>query len=192
MYRSDKIDPVVEQRRTLFRNSKRRTSIAIYGSFSGSRKEDLCSLRDHLRSPAIGYNARISEDLDPDPQGVTKKAPGKNRELSLKLINESDIHIFVMPLRKENESDNIIQSVSMELERLNTLIEYGHKRNQHIIIFLEEGLMDQERWGLGGVCSDLIEINEDVWDIGFYEKIEDTLKPANRFCERCLEYRGGY
>jgi hypothetical protein len=54
--------------------------------------------------------------------------PDNDRKLSEQLILDSDIHIFVLPLKQKDEPANLIQSVSMEIERLYTLSEYGQNQ----------------------------------------------------------------
>ncbi|MCK9276587.1 MAG: hypothetical protein M0P22_00680 [Methanoculleus sp.] len=126
---------------------KEQTPIAIYGSFYRERKQDLLLLRDYLRDPSLGYSARISEDLDTVTPG--QRSPVRDREASELLIRKSDIHIFVMPRRREGEPDTLLQSVSMELERLNTLIECGAKRDQQVAVFSSAGLWRPPGGALG-------------------------------------------
>lgn len=172
---------LLKARHDEFELLKRRTPIAIYGSFYRDRRGDLVRLRDYLRGQ--GYAARISEDLD---DGTGSEIPSiRDRELSERLIDESTAHIFVMPRRRPKESDTLIQSVSMELERLCTLIECGAKQRQPIAVFFEEGLMDRERWGFGGVCRGLL-ARQTTWTVGEFEHIEDIFAEARSFCMQAL------
>lgn len=166
---------------------KEQAPIAIYGSFSRERKQDLLLLRDYLRDPPLGYNARISEDLDTAPPG--KRSPVRDREASELLIRESDIHIFVMPRRRRDEPDTLLQSVSMELERLNTLIECGVKRDQQVAVFFERGLMETAGWGFGSVCRGLLERQDEVWTIGEFRKTQDIFPDARSFCWQAVSVR---
>jgi len=174
----------IASRLTAFESLKRDTPVAIYGSFFRSRKDDLITLRGYLRSPPLRYNARISEDLDDNPR------PGRrsvwDRTLSERLIDESDLHIFIMPRRREGEPDTMIQSVSMELERLNTLIECGIKQDQAIAVFFEQGLMDLAGWGFGSVCRGLLENQTGIWTIGQFRCIEDIFAEARSFCWQAI------
>ncbi|WP_342678809.1 hypothetical protein [Methanofollis sp. UBA420] len=179
---------IINARLARLESLKAQTPIGIYGSFYNNRKEDLIRLRDSLRK--LGYNARISEDLDDGSGnigGISKSV--WDRELSERLINESDAHIFVVPRRREGESDTLIQSVSMELERLNTLIECGTKKNQQIAVFYELGLMDLKEWGVGAVFRGLIDRSQS-WTVGEFERINDLLPQARSFCFDAL-YRLG-
>lgn len=170
----------IADRVLLHRHFKENTNIAIYGSFQQSRKEDLLALRDYLR--ANGYlNTRISGDycdrLDPG----TEDGPIKDIQLSDLLMDESSIHIFVFV--KENSDEHyLIQSISMEFQRLSTLIQQGVKEDQPVAIYVEEGL---EKIA-GGVFKGRIAQNEHDWDIEFFKTIEQIYKPARRFCERSL------
>lgn len=171
---------IINTRLERFRSLKAQTPIGIYGSFYEDRKKDLIRLRDNLQGH--GYNARISEDLDGGSGGIGGiKQSVWDRELSERLINESDVHIFVVPRRREGESDTLIQSVSMELERLNTLVECGNKKNQQIAVYYESGLMDLKKWGVGAVFRGLID-RPQSWTVGEFERIDDILPQARSFC----------
>ncbi|MDO9324306.1 MAG: hypothetical protein Q7T80_05030, partial [Methanoregula sp.] len=117
---SEEASHCYSERRKQFDRYKRDTPIGIFGSFYKSRKPDLISLKEFLLN--AGYYPRISEDLD-TRKGKDRKSkdPVVDRELSERLIAESDIHLFVLVRERMNEPYNLIQSVSMELERLHTL-----------------------------------------------------------------------
>lgn len=166
---------------------KEQTPIAIYGSFYRERKQELHLLRNYLRDPPLGYHARISEDLDTAPPG--QRSSVRDRETSELLIRESDIHIFVMPRRRGGEPDTLLQSVSMELERLNTLIECGIKRDQQVAVFFEQGLMETAGWGFGAVCRGLLERQDEIWAIGEFGKIQDIFPEARSFCWQAVSVR---
>ena len=118
---------------------KKTTKIGIFGSFYETRKSDLTSLKQFLISN--GYNARISEDLDTRKEKDRKKKdPVYDRKLSEGLINDSDIHIFVLVRETKDDPSNLIQSVSMEIERLVTLEECREKSARYCAVYLENGL----------------------------------------------------
>lgn len=170
----------IADRVQLYRYLKKNVNVAIYGSFQQSRKKDLLALRDYLR--ANGYlNTKISEDycdrLDPG----TEDGPIKDAKLSDLLMDESSIHIFVFV--KENLDEHyLIQSVSMEFQRLSTLIQHGIKEDQPAAIYIEEGLEEIA----GGVFKGRVAQNEHEWDIEFFNNIEQIYKPVRRFCERSI------
>lgn len=170
----------IANRVQLHRYFKGNINIAIYGSFQQSRKGDLLALRDYLR--ANGYlNTRISEDYCDKLDPGTEDGSIKDIKLSDLLMDESSIHIFVFV--KENPNEHyLIQSVSMEFQRLSTLIQHGIKEDQPVAIYIEEGL---EKIA-GGVFKGRIAQNEHGWDIEFFKTIEQIYKPARRFCERSL------
>ena len=65
---------------------------------------------------------------------------------------ESDIHIFVLPRERGDEPSNLIQSVSMEIERLHTLSESGRKSERYVAVYAENDLLGK----MGGVCEGLL------------------------------------
>lgn len=171
-----------EEQLGLFRDIKKSVSIGIFGSFYGDRKEDLKKLRDFLHKH--GYlGAKISEDLDKRPDDKRNKDdPIRNRELSKKLILESDIHIFVIVRRHGDEPDNLILSVAMELERMSVLDEFRIKICPYIAVYSEQGLVEMT----GSVFKGLIHEKIDDWDIEEFEKIEEIFKPCRAFCQKCI------
>jgi hypothetical protein len=169
------------QRSKQLETLKRRTKIGIFGSFSGSRKAGLLALIKFLQKN--GYNARISEDLDTRPEHERKKKdPVCDRKLSEKLIRESDIHIFVLPLEHEGEPSNLAQSVSMEIERLHTLSECGKKTEKYVAVYAEAGLIGT----MGSVCEGLVLSKKDDWTIEEYNEIQGIFKSARQFCMNCI------
>ena len=170
----------IADRVQLYRHFKENTNVAIYGSFQQSRKEDLLALRDYLRANDY-LNTKISEDycdrLDPGMED----GPIRDIKLSDLLMDESSIHIFVFV--KENQNEHyLIQSVSMEFQRLSTLIQHGIKEDQPAAVYIEKGL---EKIA-GGVFKGRVAQNEHEWDIEFFKNIEQIYKPARRFCERSV------
>jgi hypothetical protein len=176
----------IADRVLLHRHFKEDTNIAIYGSFQQSRKRDLLALRDYLR--ANGYlNTRISEDYSDRQDPGIEGGPIRDVNLSDLMMDESSIHIFVFV--KENQNEHyLIQSVSMEFQRLSTLIQHGIKEDQPAAIYIEDGL---EKIA-GGVFKGRIAQNKHGWDIGFFKNIEQIYKPARRFCERSLADLHGF
>lgn len=170
----------ISDRVQLYRYLKEHTDIAIYGSFQQSRKRDLLALRDYLR--ANGYlTTRISENYSDRLDPGTRDGPIKDVNLSDLLMDESSIHIFVFAKEYQDEH-YLIQSVSMEFQRLSTLMQHGIKEDQPTAVYIEEGLEEIA----GGVFKGRIAQNEHEWDIEFFKDIEQIYKPARRFCERSL------
>ncbi len=107
------------ERKKQFDRLKKETPVGIFGSFYGSRKRDLLSLKEFLL--LAGYNARISEDLDRRTDADREiEDPVLDRKLSDELIASSDIHLFILVRQRDENPANLIQSVSMELEHLHT------------------------------------------------------------------------
>jgi len=170
------------ERKTQFDRLKKEISVGIFGSFYGSRKRDLLSLKKFLL--LAGYNARISEDLDTRTGTVRGKPdPVRDRIVSDELITKSDIHLFILVRAKEGEPDNLIQSVSMEIEHLHTLGECGQKSEKYVAVYAETGLLGT----MGGVCEGLLAIKEDDWVVGEFEDIQDIFRPARQFCLNCIQ-----
>jgi hypothetical protein len=168
---------------------KRELPIGIYGSFYRERKNDLLRLKDAVRQ--YGYhNACISEDLDDRPQEARDPPdPIYDRHLSVQLIDRSVAHIFVLAMPGDSEPANLIQSVSMELERLTALMDHGIKDHQEVMLLVQKGLMDCIAGSAGNVCKGLIAEKEYEWDIEYYTQIDTTFKPTINFCYRCIEER---
>jgi hypothetical protein len=170
------------QRNTQLENCKKRTKIGIFGSFHGPRKAALHALKKFLNDN--GYNAQISEDLDKRPEKDKKKIdPIYDRKLSEKLLEESDIHIFVLAREHEDEPSNLIQSVSMEMERLHTLSESGRKSEKYVVVFAETGLIGT----MGGVCEGLLLEKKGDWPVGEFDEIQDTFKPSRQVCMNFIQ-----
>lgn len=170
------------QRAKQLENCKNQTKIGIFGSFYGDRKAALLALKKYLNEN--GYNAHISEDLDKRPEKERKKRDNAyDRKMSEKLIRESDIHIFVLPCEKEDEPSGLIQSVSMEIERLHTLSECGQKSEKYVAVYTETGLMGT----MGGVCEGLLASKKGDWPIEEFDDIQEIFKPARQFCLNCIQ-----
>lgn len=169
------------ERRKQFDRYKRNTPIGIFGSFYESRKPGLISLKEFLVN--AGYTARISEDLDTGKGKDRKiKDPEADRVLSERLIAESDIHLFVLVHEKENEPGNLIQSVSMEIERLHTLDNCGQKSAKYVAVYAETGLIGT----MGSVCKGLLLSKKADWDVQEFTDIQEIFKPARQFCMNCI------
>ncbi|MDK2988833.1 MAG: hypothetical protein PWR16_362 [Methanoculleus sp.] len=175
--------------RIRFERLKRELPIGIYGSFHQERKNDLLRLRGAVRQH--GYlNACISEDLDDRPHEAPNPSdPVYDRRLSIQLIDRSVAHVFVLAMPEEGEPANLIQSVSMELERLTALMEHRIKDHQDVMLLVQNGLMDCIAGSAGNVCKGLIAGKEYEWDIEYYTRIGTTFKPTINFCYRCIEKR---
>lgn len=168
-------------RKNQLENLKKHMKIGVFGSFYGTRKSDLISLQQFLHSN--GYIPRISSDLD------TRKGTGKkekdslyDRKLSEELINDSDIHLFILVLEKDDEPSNLIQSVSMEIEHLNTLHRCGRKSAKYVAVYAENGLIGT----MGSVCEGLLVSKKGDWVIEEFNDIQEIFKPARQFCPNCI------
>jgi hypothetical protein len=99
------------------------------------------------------------------------------------LIMESDIHIFVLVQARENEPDNLIQSVSMEIERLHTLDDCGQKSANYVAVYAERGL----KGTMGSVCEGLLLSKNGDWSVGEFDEIQELFRPARQFCMNCIQ-----
>lgn len=170
------------ERRKQFDHYKRNTPIGIFGSFYESRKPGLISLKEFLS--IAGYRPRISEDLDTRKGKDRKiKDPVVDRELSERLIAESDIHLFVLVRERKDEPDNLIQSVSMEIERLHTLDNCGQKSAKYVAVYTETGLIGT----MGSVCEGLLLSKNGDWQVQEFTEIQELFKPARQFCMNCIQ-----
>ena len=166
---------------------KKSTPIGIFGSFYGPRKGDLISLKEYLLK--AGYHPRISDDLDVRPEKERKSwDPVTDLNVSERLIAESDIHLFVLVHEKENEPDNLMQSVSMEIERLHTLSECGKKTGKYVAVYAERGLIGT----MGSVCDGLLLLKHGDWNVEEFDEIHEIFKPARQFCMNCILDMYGY
>ncbi len=169
------------ERRRKFDQLKRNTPIGIFGSFYESRKADLLVLQKSLHED--GYYPQISEDLEIKKGSDRKKRDTiLDRKLSERLIEVSDIYIFVLVRGKEDEPDNLIQSVSMEIERLNTLNDCGQKSAKYVAVYAETGLIGK----MGGVCEGLLALKKGDWVVEEFNDIHEILKTARQFCLNCI------
>ncbi|MDK2916479.1 MAG: hypothetical protein PWR25_1036 [Euryarchaeota archaeon] len=109
--------------------------------------------------------------------------------MSKQLVDRSVAHVFALAMPKRDEPANLIQSVSMELERLTTLMEYGLKSRQDVMLLVQNGLTDCIAGSAGNVFKGLILEKEYDWEIEYYARIETTFKPVINFCYRCVEKR---
>lgn len=179
---SEESNHYYSERRLQFERLKQDTHIGIFGSFFEGRKAELLSLKEYLCKN--GYNAKIAEDLDTRTEKDRKRRnPAYDRKLSEQHLSESDIHIFVLPREHENEPQNLIQSVSMEIERLHTMSECGHKSEKYVAVYAETGLIGT----MGGVCEGLIASKKTDWNVEEFNTIKEVFKPARQFCLNCIQ-----
>jgi hypothetical protein len=185
---SDSARSDIHQRLALLGGYRKTVRIGIFGSFYNSHKKDLIALRDYLRS--WGYeNARISEDLDDRPEEERKiDDPKKSLELSERLINESDIHIFVVCKREKSEPDTLNQSVTMEFERVCTLRQTGHLTADYVAVFIQKPLKETS----GGVFKGRVLTMQNEWFIEEFERIEEIFKISRQLCYDCLRKMHGF
>jgi hypothetical protein len=184
---SEESNGTYSERKKQFDRFKRDTPIGIFGSFYPSRKLQLLSLKEFLLH--AGYHPRISEDLD-RRKGKDRKRrdPVVDRNLSERLIAESDIHIFVMVQARESEPENLIQSVSMEIERLHTLDDCGQKSANYVAVYAERGLTGK----MGSVCEGLLVSKNGDWYVGEFDQIPEIFRPARQFCMNCIQDMYGF
>jgi hypothetical protein len=174
-------------RKKQFDRLKRDTPIGIFGSFYPSRKTGLLALREFLWE--AGYYPRISEDLlAKKDQNRKKRDTLSDRELSERLIAESDIHLFVLVRGRDDEPRNLIQSVSMEIERLHTLDDCGQKSAKYVAVYAETGLIGT----MGSVCEGLLLSKKGDWVIEEFDTIQEIFKPARQFCFNCIQDKYRY
>jgi hypothetical protein len=179
---SEEINHYYSERRKQFDCYKRDTPIGIFGSFYASRKQGLISLKEFLLN--AGYHPRISEDLDTRKgKDRNSKDPVVDRELSERLIAESDVHLFILVRERKNEPDNLIQSVSMEIERLHTLDTCGQKSAKYVAVYTETGLIGT----MGSVCEGLLLSKNGDWQVQEFDTIHEIYKPARQFCMNCIQ-----
>jgi hypothetical protein len=130
-----------------------------------------------------GYYPRISKDLEKKKERDRKKRDTiLDRKLSERLIEESDIYIFVLARGREDEPDNLIQSVSMEMERLHTLNVCGQNSAKYVAVYAENGLIGR----MGGVCEGLLALKKGDWIVEEFNDIHEILKTARQFCLNCI------
>ncbi len=169
------------ERRRQFNHLKKNTPIGIFGSFYKSRKEDLLLLKKSLHE--AGYYPRISEDLEIKKEGDPNiRNSMLDRELSERLINESDIHIFILVRKRDDEPDNLIQSVSMEIERLNTLNDCRQKSSKYVAVYAEVGLIGT----MGSVFEGLLASKKSDWIVEEFDDIHEIFITARQFCLNCI------
>jgi hypothetical protein len=171
------LESIIHSRLSEFARYKINTIIGIYGSFLESNEQELISLRNYLVKN--GYHAVISKDIHNDIIESESEPYKRARTASKKLIDISHIHIFVLK-GKVGDSTHVMQSASMELERLNTLIEYGLKNPCPVIIYCEKGFIEIS----GSLCQGLLLERQDDWEIEEFEKIEDIFVHARQYCFR--------
>lgn len=151
--------------------------IGIFGSFFEPRKGGLLAIKQYLREN--GYNARISEDLDPRNDDEKKQSdPVYDLNLSEDLIMDSDIHIFVLPARRKGEPEHLIQSVSMEIEHLYTSEMYGKKSAKYVLVCIEKGLIET----MGGVCKGLLLKKEGDWIVIEFNELSEIFVQIKQTC----------
>ena len=77
---------------------------------------------------------------------------------------------------------NLIQSVSMEIERLHTLNECGEKTEKYVAVYPERGLIGT----MGGVCEGLLLSKKGDWIVEEFDDIQEIFRPARQFCLNCI------
>lgn len=157
--------------------------IGIFGSFL--RLEALTALRDHLT--ASGYHARLSTDLGsemasaPDPDIY-------NLAQSMRLVQESAVHIFLLFAPRDGESE-VNQSAVLEIAELRRLCSEQSRFSpvrSCALLLVEEGV--EVRSPLTGAlrsstCS---------WEHDFFTDPAATHRTARKFCHNALRRQPGW
>ncbi len=146
---------------------KQKTRVGIFGSFFDGHKKDLTDLQHYLHD-ILGYDARISENLEKDFPRSTLDKPIRDYTLSERLIEDSHIHILMFPFPKESDPHHLNQSATMEY----TMIR--ERKKPYVVVLVEEGLQDDIRDSFGGVMKGSLQLDAAGFE---YEIIEyNTIK----------------
>ena len=162
-----------------FESRKSQVRIGILGSYTEDLYEKLHALRAFLRKN--GYNARMAEDVEYTLLG--DPAPKDDYKVSMKLIDESDILIFIFIAEKKDEHYDL-QSVSMELQHLADLFKLESQNKIYVVLYFQKGLRNEMR----GIFTGLLDEHQADLDIGFdFEEVEEIFEPVLEFCRECVE-----
>jgi len=161
---------------------KQKTRIGIFGSFFEGHKKELTDLQHHLHD-TLGYNARISENLEIDfPRSDPDKSV-QDFKLSEHLINESDIHILVFPFPKDTDPHHLNQSATMEYTMIRD------RKKPFVAVLVQKGLQDDMWSSFGGVMKGSLKIDAAgfEYEIIEYDKIEETYSELTMICYRFMK-----
>ncbi|MCA1917285.1 hypothetical protein [Methanospirillum hungatei] len=112
---------------------KQITWVEIFGSFFESHKKELTDLQHYLHN-ILGYDAKVSENLDNALPRSKCDKPIRDYTLSERLIEDSHIHILIFPFPKETDPHHLNQSATMEY------IMIRERKNPYVIVLVEKGL----------------------------------------------------
>ncbi|GEM_PF-3575869 len=148
---------------------KQKTRIGIFGSFFEGHKKDLTDLQHYLHD-TLGYNARISENLEIDLPRSNPDKSIRDYSLSELLIEDSHIHILIFPFPKDTDPHHLNQSATMEY----TMIR--ERKKPYVVVLVEAGLQENIRDSFGGVMKGSLKIDGFgfEYEIIEYNTIEDT------------------
>ncbi len=118
----------------------------------------------------MGYDARISENLEKDLSRFHPEKSIRDYTVSELLIEDSHIHILVFPFPKKTDPHHLSQSVTMEY----TMIR--ERKKPYVIVLVEEGLQENIRNSFGGVMKGSLKVENPgfEYEIIEYNKIKDT------------------
>ncbi len=160
---------------------KQKTRIGIFGSFFEGRKKELTDLQHYLHD-TLGYDARISENLEEKiPRSVPDK-PVRDYSLSNRLIDESDIHILVFTFPKATDPHHLNQSATMEYAMIR------ERKKPYVVILIQEGLLDNIWSSFGGVMKGSLKIDATgfEYEIIEYREIDEAYSELTMICYRFL------
>lgn len=148
---------------------KQKTRIGIFGSFFEEHKKDLTDLQHYIHTN-LGYNVRISENLENDAPRSNPDKSIRDYSLSELLIEDSHIHILIFSFPKDTDPHHLNQSATMEY----TMIR--ERKKPYVVVLVEEGLQKNIRNSFGGVMKGSLKIDGSgfEYEIIEYKIIEDA------------------
>lgn len=163
------MDPFQEfsRKRTEFERAKGEILIGLFGSF---KRDEIRQLRQALLDD--NYHVKISLDLEselPKKPGISDDE--YNYELSVALVHQCDIHIFLFHRERRGEH-SVNQSASMELQYFAT-----RKQSKSALILLEHGYVAQS----GGVFKGLKAKTHGTWRWETYRNFQALQDTAKKF-----------
>jgi hypothetical protein len=159
----------------LIANHKKKVAIpiGIFGAFK--RYELLESFRDFLISD--GYYARLSVNLEKlYPRRKNEDPDVYNFRISRKLIEESEINIFIIFL-EHGEETNINQSVTQEAQYLYDLQQVRmQEKSSHVMILVEKGCKP------AGLFRGMVKECHPRWKEASFSTRKEMFTTAKQFC----------
>lgn len=160
---------------------KQKTRIGIFGSFFENYKKDLTDLQHYLHD-ILGYDARISENLEKDFPRSNQDKYIRDYSLSELLIEDSHIHILIFPFPKDTDPHHLNQSASIEY----TMIR--ERKKPYVVVLVEKGLQKNIRDSFGGVMKGSLQIDTAglEYEIIEYNIIGDSYSELTMICYRFM------